>query len=336
VQLYEIDDELVISVIKAMASNFSDLALYAANDEDMILVAFKSGAASDPDPQVLQNPALSRTLRRIHVVGAQDIAIRRIGNKRFLKKLLQASSTRENSDYEPVLDQNAARTRFLRTDAKGFLQISHDILPVFDLLAGSALPDDHTNVDPSPGYEKAKSAFAAMALRDFFLQGAIRPGQTGVDKTLKQQAMQVRDLFAGTGPVSVKNAILKDLYETGAKMTAYLSPGEMAAVWKKLEAGPGSARMSSEEKDLIALFKAVGMRDAAEMTRAARLVLERRGLEFPQRTRYALAAGMTGLLMQHDRQGAGMLWSRYGPGLFPAGRPDLLFRLLVAESTIPD
>jgi len=45
---------------------------------------------------------------------------------------------------------------------------------------------------------------------------------------------------------------------------------------------------------------------------------------------------MLGSLMQGDRDAAFRLWSANQSTMFGTDQPDLLFRLLVADSTIPD
>ena len=54
---------------------------------------------------------------------------RRIGTKEFLAPMLAHIPIAANSDYYPVLDQNAARTRFLRTNAKNLIELAEAPLP---------------------------------------------------------------------------------------------------------------------------------------------------------------------------------------------------------------
>src|SRR6185369_10337123 len=109
IQLYEINVDLVVSVLKAISANFSDYAVYASNNVDIMVIARKSGQLTAPDAGVLRIPAIADALKKIHVEGIQDIEIRRIGNKRIFSRLLETFPIRGNSDYYPVLDQNAAR-----------------------------------------------------------------------------------------------------------------------------------------------------------------------------------------------------------------------------------
>jgi hypothetical protein len=88
IQLYEQDNDIVLSVLKAISDNFSDFAAYAANDLDMLIVAKKKGVLGDFDPGVLQIPQISQALARIYINGVQDIALRKMGSKQFFNKLI--------------------------------------------------------------------------------------------------------------------------------------------------------------------------------------------------------------------------------------------------------
>jgi hypothetical protein len=69
------------------------------------------------------------------------------------------------------------------------------------------------------------------------------------------------------------------------------------------------------------------------MAESATQLLEGRVAFTPSTLRYLTAAGMTGYLMQGKKADAYGLWTRQRVALFKDQEPDLLFRLLVAEST---
>jgi len=54
---------------------------------------------------------LEAALARIGVNGVQDLEVRRVGDRKSWQGLSRAVPMPVNSDYFPILDQNAARTR---------------------------------------------------------------------------------------------------------------------------------------------------------------------------------------------------------------------------------
>jgi spermidine synthase len=332
-QLYEINMDLVASVLKAISGTYSDFVVYATNDGDIIIVAKNGGTIGDPDPRVLKIPELSTALERVRVKSLQDIEIRKIGDKKILDKLLQSYPIRANSDYYPVLDQNAARARYLKSTAYELQVISHFAVPVFELLNGDLPSSDVTDITPSINFEKSRAANEAMALAHYFLHGTFDARYGDIPQEIKQQALQLRRMFYDCHHAEGQNDRMSSLYFTSARMTAFLSPRELDAIWKKLESGPCVHSLSTEERGLVSLFEATGRRDARGMASAAQHLLERRQLLQPGIVNYCVAVGMIGHLMQGDRGDALKLWHFYQPSAVAAGKPNILFQLLEASSS---
>jgi spermidine synthase len=331
-QLYEINVDLVVSVLKALSSNFTDFAVFAATDSEILIIARKSGRLPDIDPDVLKIPAIVSTLKRIRIEGVQDIAIRKIGTKEFFERFIESFAIRANSDYHPVLDQHAARARFMGDMAKELVQFTHVPLPTLEMLTGAGFPRQETNLTPSSFFMKSQAAFMAMALRDYFLTGGFGPRYFDVPRDIRQKAIRLRHLFHECSSAPDPIHRLESLFDVSVNMIPYLSAVELGAVWKKLESGPCTAKLSDQEKRWVALFKAVSNRDASGMTVAARTLLEsENNLPLPA-LKYLVASGMLGSLVQGEKAESYRLWSKYKPFVFADNEPDLLFRLLAAES----
>src|SRR6185369_5046565 len=96
-QLYEIDADLVASVLKAMIPNFTDLVAFAPNDADLFIVACKDRAIGGLNADIFKNPDINRALQLVHINNIQDIALRKIGDKKTLEKFISTFPIRANS-----------------------------------------------------------------------------------------------------------------------------------------------------------------------------------------------------------------------------------------------
>jgi predicted membrane-bound spermidine synthase len=334
-QLYEIDDHLVASVLKALNPNFSDFVAFAPNNIELLIVARKDGAVGELDATIFKNPVIARALESVHIKNSQDIEIRKIGDKRTLSGFVSTFPIRANSDYYPVLDQNAAKARFMKAKAGKLHMFSHDPLPTTEMLTKSAPAWRDTVITPTQYYYKSEAAFGAMACRDYFLTGSFGPCYREVPSETRQAAVKIRQLFQERGTVIQENermAVLSSL----ARMIPYLRPEEMMAVWKNLESVPGGPFLSAHEKALVKLFKAVGSRDAAAMTSNAHALLTEWDSMPPDTLQYTVAGGMLGYLSQGNGEEARHLWSAYRYRVFGVNEPDILFRLFVANSAAAD
>lgn len=122
IQLYEISPELVSLVYHALRANFSDIHLYQVANGDLAIVASRSKLTADYET-LFQQTDLKDELARIDVLTPDDIAVRKLGDKERLDAVFGALGNRSNSDYFPLLDIGAGRTRFLNVDALSLYQL---------------------------------------------------------------------------------------------------------------------------------------------------------------------------------------------------------------------
>lgn len=330
-QFYEIDIELVASVLKAVSSNFSDFVIYAPDNGDILIVAKANGPVPDVDPELFDDPRISRLLSGVHIAGIQDIEARKVGNKMSLIKFLDTFPIDANSDYYPVLDQNAARSRFLGINAQELLALSGVQLPIMEMLTNSIPSWTNTDVTPTSFYSKTQSIFLAMAMRDYYLYGNLNEKYGDMPIEIRNNAEILRRMFYDCNFLSgPKRKEL--LFDVAINIVTYLRLNELDAIWKILESGPCTKTFSSLEKEYISFFKAVGRRDAELMASTAKTLLNSDQEITPVRIQYLVAAGMLGNLAQRNKAESYKLWSAYKNVLFGNGKLPLLFRFLVANS----
>ncbi len=335
-QLYETDMELVSSVLKAVSRNFSDYVVYATTGVNVVVIASNDGPIRPMDPAVLNSAAFAGALQRVQIDGMQDIRVRYLGDKKIFDAVAGSFRIRANSDYHPVLDQRAARTRFLASYALDLLTIAQNPLPLLEMLgAAGGEREKETRVTPSAFYPKSLSVRAAMAFRDYLIKGEFDPASEGLGPDARRQVVAFRRqlLNCGHDRDNQQNTWSGSFLHMAGLMLPYLSPEELDRVWKGLDIASCTSRLSPAERHWLALYQAVGKRDGAAMAAAARALLEGTQPVSPDALRYLVASGMLGSLQQGKKAEALALWNLHGKKLFSEKEPDLTFRLLVAKSS---
>ena len=338
-QIYEIDMELVASVLKALSSVFQDYYIYAATDRDLIIVASNDKFTPELDSGIFNEPDLSKALRRVRVRNIQDIELRKVGSRNVLKAFLETFPIRRNSDFYPVLDQKAVRTRFLQKNAHEIFTFTHRPLPFMEMHAESEIPWDRTEVTRSRHFPQARDAFIATALRDYFLEGQYGPGYSGIPPEVIREASELkRRAWEECRQTSNKfQPLMVSIYNVVVlRMTPYLRPEELERLWSTLESGPCFQRLSPWEQRWIALFKAVGQRDEKAMAEIAQDLLEDERTVGPGLKKYVVAAGMTGNLKQGEQEKSLRMWNEHLRSMYENRQPELVFRILVANSQPED
>jgi hypothetical protein len=202
------------------------------------------------------------------------------------------------------------------------------------LLTGDGPAWETTDVTLSPFISESEPANTAMALRDYVLQGRFGTAYGDVPSGVRQLSIQLRRIFFDCSMSRLDTDERAALYNAPIAMIPYLRPQELHALWAKLESGPCAGSLSPDERKWLVLFKALSKRDPTAMVSASKAILAGAGHLSFHALRYAVASGMLGHLMQGDREAAFKLWSSFRTSLFTDDRPDLLFRLLLAECTV--
>jgi hypothetical protein len=135
-QVSEIDDGLVLSVVAALARNFPSYAVFAMSDHHVMIVASMKPTLPTPDWSVAQRfPGIAEDLARVTPLSPQFYETLRIADNRALGAL--ARDAAPNSDFYPVLDLNAERAMFTKRDAIGFAFLGADRFSPALALAGA-------------------------------------------------------------------------------------------------------------------------------------------------------------------------------------------------------
>ena len=146
IHLYEISPELVGTVYAALAEQFDHIHLYKVSEGDMAFVAGKS-----PLKENFQSPflheKLTTQLAHVGILNANDIAFRQLGNKAKLDIFFGPYMQNTNSDYFPILDVGAAKTRYKNANASRVYQL-HQSRALDTLANRTAYSIDEVTLDP--------------------------------------------------------------------------------------------------------------------------------------------------------------------------------------------
>ena len=193
--LSEISDGLVLSVVRALANNFPAYALYSVGNKDILIVATNEARLPAPEWSVFQWPGIADDLRRVLPMTPAVLDGLRIATSETLAPLVRSGGG--NSDFFPVLDLGAERTRYLKEGAMGFIGLSGDRFALAPLMEGGRVGRATGIENPIPGVPRleAMSLGARVGASDF-------AGATGPQLGAAERARAVgRMVASGVAPV---------------------------------------------------------------------------------------------------------------------------------------
>ncbi len=193
--LSEINDGLVLSVVRSVADNFPAYAIYSVGNKDILIVATNESHLPVPDWSVFALPGIADDLRRVLPITPATLDALQIATSETLAPLVRGGGG--NSDFFPVLDLGAERSRYLKEGAMGFVGLSGDRFALAPLVEGRRVARSAAIHNPIPGIPRleAMSLGARVFTNDF-------AGATGPQLGAAERARAVgRMLASGVAPV---------------------------------------------------------------------------------------------------------------------------------------
>lgn len=272
VQLYEIDDELLGSILQALVPAFSDYSAWISNRNDLIIIASPDGKLPELDFHRLAGAdTLKAELARLGVSTVDNLNFRKVADAALLRAAATAySGLKANSDYLPILSLYAPKTRFQSSTASAIFALPYangNLLAAMNIrqpFASDLQPPMISNFLADQATKRARTL--AQELRETASSGAFHgvvflKAMSGSDCRAFQQdqdarmrwANQARLVFEATQP--------------------FLTADLMQGAWIE----PAWQRCKSIGKDfqrVLELLSAHARRDYASMERLGRDWLE--------------------------------------------------------------
>ena len=339
IQLYEIDLELVSTVLKALSANFDYYDIYIVNTGDMIITAKNNSPLSKLQGKLFNNANIARELRRIDINNIQDMELRKIGNKQSLQPLINSFYVSANSDYYPVLDQNAARTRFLQKNALSLMSIALEPIPALELL-GIRKPDwQISNISATPHFQPSILANTAQLIRDQVFETANNRSswftqESSANNTASANQHNPRKIVQELNELLIECQTPEHgdkifvLFGVALKTIPYLRPAELKQIWRRYEQGSCLTSWNTREQLWFKYIKAMSDRNINTISELSLELLSDKQDLTQARKKYLVASYMLANLALGKKHLAREAWQKYRHELFPEEEPRRLFKLL--------
>ena len=191
----EIDDGLVLSVVAALARNFASYAIFSVSSHDLLIVASARPQLPRPDWTIVERFApLREDLTRVVPLSPHTFETLRLADHAALGPL--AASAAPNSDFYPVLDLNAERTRFTRSQAAGFALLGAGRFSTSLALARASNGFADQTTSAIPGVPRLDAAALSAALR-----GSAPSASPSISEAALRRQSFLHSLGSGARPV---------------------------------------------------------------------------------------------------------------------------------------
>lgn len=259
-QTYELDDDLLATMLAALATEFPYVDLYLINSADLVLVSSRS-PLPPLDASRLASPELARELQRVGLDSSADYEVRRIGSQRLVRTLVRMADAVPHSDFHPVVTLKAPMARFIGRSASRIAELASLGMPLLELTDGRPPLPASAPMLYSPHSIPAQDQWIAVGVRDSLRSGSVdrrlidlEPAVLPAVRTLLQPGVDEREWLAAAADVAEHSI-------------ARLSAGDLRGAW--IEPAWINPDVQSEPvRRVLAAYAAAARRDPEAMRSA--------------------------------------------------------------------
>lgn len=185
IHIYDINDQLVMTVLSALDQKFDHYEVLMPAASDMLVIASNGSTGMLPDWSVLAYPDIARDFCHQIPFTAEAMNATWLGNRRTLGPLI-SRFPQPNSDFYPHLDNGAERSRYMGQQASGIFGLSYERFDVSAPFLGRRIGPASFTRAPAPDIPRLYSLALGATLRD---PAAYLPSDTIPDDDRRSTAL---------------------------------------------------------------------------------------------------------------------------------------------------
>jgi spermidine synthase len=295
---YEMDAATLASIFAALAKTFPDFVIYSTIDTDIVVIARKNAAPGLFDNSVLAYPKLRPVLERLRLDEGDIVQRRLIASWGGVRPWFESLRSPPNSDYRPIVDHWASKTRFTQARVNEFIALQDSALPLLELLAGAPVPTTGRHDASGTTFVEGATRVAWELHDTFFAAQAAAPGVMLDTRYLA--ARTVREWTIQCPADLSFDAVLPAMVSLAEDVNPRIDPETAARLWKAVAASACAKKLDPARRRWLELFEATARRDAQGMARNGLQILDESRGRRNASSEYAFFSAVTGAAILGD------------------------------------
>ena len=302
-QLYEFNDDLLATILRAIDAELADYAMFATNDFDLVVVAANQPLPERLHPDVVRWQGMHAIGERLGLTSVEELEARHLIGRQAIRRMLPMFGPGMNSDYFPLVDQRAPKARFRAETAGALMRIAIAPVPIVEMLAGPRFVESSSHDAPIAPSPRRASIAMAHAVATHVLTGA--PASDAAPP-LPPRVRLARAILWECAPLSPGANVADVLLEVASVINPFSTRERAGTFWKAVRSAPCASSMTAADTGWIDLYEAVGARNSRRMASLGAKLFETAATTDAMK-QYALMAAATGLIADGDAPAARQL-----------------------------
>lgn len=264
-QLYEIDNRLVASVLNGLTPAFNDYSAWLANQTDLVIVATRADRLPDVDYERVLKNAIGADLKYLGITRPEQMALRKVADARIMRAIGRLYDVPPNSDFHPLLSIEAPRTRYTDQKATTVMMLPTLGHPLLEMLGLNAAVTGDLEPEVSNLYPGEWYAVRARQALDFLAKPGATEALPAEKRASLAQLLSLGDECAASG--QGLQDFLTRLSEVAASTVPFVPADAMAPLLARESWQQCRSRNPAVDRAL-AIVEATSRREATAMREA--------------------------------------------------------------------
>jgi len=291
--VYEMDQDLLFTVLKALSEHFEDFRIYATSDVDIVIIARVHGQVEETQDRIFMEDGMRKELARVGINHIEDIHARYLANTRLLLPLFNKLAVNSNSDFYPFLDLYASRARYLQNNVTFLREFKESPVPVTRVIMRQDDPKS-TDITPMSNFYYSTAVWRAQRIYRQVVKNEMP--QPGLSSPLYVSVEYLRNLAKNCAVSGQRELWLQQLLTLGGATLPYLGSAELQELFNVIRPEcPGG--MPTSQQRWLDLISALIQKDFNKIVEITDLLLPSPDGDNPQAHWFLLKARLLSLYM---------------------------------------
>jgi len=328
IHLYEINEKIIASIVKALSENMSDYAIYTSNGVDIIIISTKSGKLNKLSVKLFENTKISSALKGMGISSLSDIRMLKIGEKSYLNPYIQSIAAPVNSDFFPYVDQNAVKARYLNSSSVNFTKNILTSIPYVEILDSKYSTHQYSVKKLNPKLQW-QSRNISKSIRIFDILRYAKTKNNIINNNIR---LELDAYIANTelGHCTSKSPIwFESLKNVMLKIVPYIEQKEQIVFWKKFKKSNCFSNLSSKQITWVNLLIAQVERNTKEIYRQSGKLLNTSSIN----NGYLLASFMLAGIAEEQYANVVLAWEKFDNRVNLKNKYSSLIKIFYIQAT---
>ncbi|MCG8325156.1 MAG: fused MFS/spermidine synthase [Thiotrichales bacterium] len=327
-QIYELETVLLMSVIKALHEHFPYFDIYATDNSNIAIFASLNKNPKPHNSLIFSTEGIGDELSYVGLNTIQDFKSRYLGDEQILSAMVKNYDINSNSDYFPILDLNAERSRYLRKSAEDLMKYRTMPLPLINMLQPEFDNDSKTRVTGNSWHTFTYKSSRAIQIHTA-MTGRNNGDLTEISKHAAATLHILKHPPENCSDKKFESLWINSVFELMKYTLPYLQPGEIKDLIEILK-NTCIDQMSVAQLQWLVLFNALAERNTVVASQTADELINT--AQDIHKRRFLFATFVLCAIVEGKHDAAITIWNEYINELF--SNTVIPFEILLLQSLI--